>query len=102
VTDRKARRKARLLFCFDVRGNVVLSALSLGQVIAGERPVPPGHTRLEADGLLASRWVEASGGPSRKYYTVTEIGVAFLMEAQLEWDMLVQSMDRLKGENRHD
>jgi PadR family transcriptional regulator PadR len=81
---------------------IVRELLSLGQVIAGESTVYPVLKRLECDGLLASRWVEASGGPPRKYYAVTGIGAAFLAGAQREWDVLVESMDRLKVEDRHD
>jgi PadR family transcriptional regulator PadR len=81
---------------------IVKELLAVGQVIAGESTVYPVLKRLESDGLLASRWVESSGGPPRKYYAVTEIGAAFLVEAQREWDVLVESMDRLEGEDRHE
>jgi PadR family transcriptional regulator PadR len=80
---------------------IVKELLSLGQVAAGESTIYPVLKRLEADGLLAARWVEASGGPPRKYYAVTRIGVSFLSEAQREWDALVESMECLKGEDQN-
>jgi PadR family transcriptional regulator PadR len=81
---------------------IVKELLSLGQLVAGESTVYPVLKRLEADGLLASRWVGADAGPPRKYYTVTDAGFVFLEDARREWDALVESLERLQGENRHD
>ena len=76
---------------------IVRELLSLGPVVAGESTVYPVLKRLEADGLLASRWVESSGGPPRKYYKLSRSGNEFLGAAQHEWDCVVDTIDRLKG-----
>jgi PadR family transcriptional regulator PadR len=81
---------------------IVRELLSLGQLIAGESTVYPVLKRLDADGLLVSHWIDAGGGPPRKCYAVTEAGSVFLEDARREWDALVESMERLKGEDRHD
>jgi PadR family transcriptional regulator PadR len=41
--------------------------------------------RLEADGLVRSRWREAPSGKSRKYYRITRKGVAVLEKRKAEW-----------------
>lgn len=68
---------------------------------AGESTVYPVLRRLEADGLLDSRWVAADGGPPRKYYGLTGAGTGFLARAGAEWDALVASVETLKGEGGH-
>ena len=42
-------------------------------------------TRLEQDGALASTWREGSGGPGRKYYTLTDVGQQRLDEYSTAW-----------------
>jgi PadR family transcriptional regulator PadR len=79
---------------------IVRELRSLGRLIAGESTVYPVVRRLEADGMLGSRWVESSGGPPRKYYKVSEAGAAFLAEAGAEWDVVVESMCMLKGDEK--
>ncbi len=74
---------------------IVKELLSLGRLVAGESTVYPVLKRLESDGLLTARWVEAEGGPPRKYYAVTAAGHEFLDEARREWDALVESMGRV-------
>lgn len=75
---------------------IVRELYSLGRLIAGESTVYPVLKRLESDGLLISRWVEASAGPPRKYYAVSDTGAVFLTEAGAEWDAVVESMSTLK------
>jgi PadR family transcriptional regulator, regulatory protein PadR len=77
---------------------VVRQLLALGPLVAGESTVYPVLKRLEADGLLSSRWMESSSGPPRKYYRLSDTGAAFLENAQHEWDAVVETMIRLQGE----
>jgi PadR family transcriptional regulator PadR len=81
---------------------IVRELLSLGRLVAGESTVYPVLRRLQEDGLLESRWVEAEGGPPRKYYSVTDLGLAFLVEAGREWEAIVESMQRLQGVDDYD
>ncbi len=80
---------------------LVKELLALGPLVAGESTVYPVLRRLEACELLTSRWVDSDGGPPRKYYRLTQTGAAFLADAQKEWDTLVETIDRLKGDG-HD
>jgi len=89
----------RLLVLRDeLHGYAIVKELeSRGRFVAGESTVYPVLKRLEADGLLTTRWVESSAGPPRKYYRVSGTGAAFLAEAGDEWDALVAAMSALKG-----
>jgi PadR family transcriptional regulator PadR len=78
---------------------IVKQLLALGPLVAGESTVYPVLKRLEADGLLVSRWVASETGPPRKYYSLSSDGTGFLAEAQHEWDSLVQSVNRLNKED---
>ena len=77
---------------------IVKELLALGPVVAGESTVYPVLKRLEAEGLLDSRWVESSDGPPRKYYRLSSTGTAFLTDAQREWDAVAETINRLRGE----
>lgn len=74
---------------------IVKELLSLGRLVAGESTVYPVLKRLQSDALLSARWVEAEGGPPRKYYAVTATGRKFLCDARREWDALVDAMSRV-------
>ena len=76
---------------------IVKELLALGPLVAGESTVYPLVRRLEADGLLSSRWVESESGPPRKYYRLSPAGSAFLAEAQCEWDSVADTISHLKG-----
>lgn len=41
--------------------------------------------RIESDGLVAVRWESGAGGPSRKYYRLTDDGRSFLANGGNEW-----------------
>ena len=77
---------------------IVKELLALGPLVAGESTVYPVLRRMEADGLLSSRWLESSSGPPRKYYETSAAGTTFLRSAQREWDTIVETIDRLRGE----
>jgi PadR family transcriptional regulator, regulatory protein PadR len=85
----------------ELHGYAIVKELqSIGELVAGESTVYPVLKRLEADGLLVSRWVESGGSTRRRYYLVSESGEAFLREANREWGALVASMRSIEeGEN---
>jgi PadR family transcriptional regulator PadR len=83
----------------EMHGYGIVKALdAFGRFTAGEGTLYPMLKRLESDGLLASRWVEAAAGPPRKYYAVTDAGRAFLADAGTEWKALVETMSALEGD----
>lgn len=57
-------------------------------------------TRLKNADLLAYRWVESSGGPPRKYFSLTEKGAAFYKELETTWREMSDSVERVIGARR--
>ncbi len=51
--------------------------------------------RLEADGLIASRWVESDAGRQRKYYKITRRGRAALAAKSDEWAAFAKAVNAL-------
>lgn len=53
----------------------------------------PALHRLEKQGLLRSEWVlSQTGGAPRKYYAITDEGVASLKDARAEWQAMVNGL----------
>ena len=52
-------------------------------------------TRLKNADLLSYRWVESSGGPPRKYFTLTEKGAAFYAVLESTWKEMSGAVDRV-------
>ncbi len=57
-------------------------------------------TRLKNADLLAYRWVESSGGPPRKYFSLTEKGAAFYRELEATWREMSDSVERVIGNKK--
>ncbi|GAA0440823.1 PadR family transcriptional regulator [Lentibacillus halophilus] len=58
--------------------------------------------RLKKDGYLTTYLVESEQGPSRKYYKLTKKGDQYARDLKNEWELLVQSVEKIvgKGEER--
>src|SRR6185312_2063101 len=56
-------------------------------------------TRLKNAGMLTYRWVESNSGPPRKYFSLTEQGVAFYNELEDTWNELAFAVNMLKDKN---
>jgi PadR family transcriptional regulator PadR len=52
-------------------------------------------TRLKNAELLSYRWVESNSGPPRKYFLMTEKGLAFYNELQKTWQELADAVQLL-------
>jgi len=52
-------------------------------------------TRLKNAELLSYRWVESNSGPPRKYFLMTEKGLAFYNELQKTWQELADAVQVL-------
>lgn len=52
-------------------------------------------TRLKNAELLSYRWEESTGGPPRKYFTLTEKGAAFYKELETTWHELANAVKTL-------
>lgn len=59
-------------------------------------------TRLKNADLLNYRWVESSGGPPRKYFSLTEKGAAFYRDLENTWREMADGVERVvKNSQEH-
>lgn len=63
------------------------------QVVEGT--LYPLLTRLKNEDILSYRWEESTGGPPRKYYSITDKGITFLSGLQETWIELVHSVNQI-------
>jgi PadR family transcriptional regulator PadR len=49
-------------------------------------------TRLKNADLLTYRWVESTGGPPRKYFSLTDKGAEFYKELESTWNELANAV----------
>lgn len=56
-----------------------------GAFAPSEGALYPALHRLEADGALAATWREGERGPRRRWYRITESGLAQLAAHEAEW-----------------
>ena len=55
--------------------------------------------KLKSDGLVTTYLVEESGGPPRKYYKLTEMGLKEYEQEKIEWLGFAETVKKLlKGE----
>lgn len=74
----------------------IILALKDVKMIVVEGTLYPLLTRLKNADLLDYRWEESSQGPPRKYYEMTNKGLAFLGELENAWDEVNQIINTLK------
>lgn len=72
----------------------IIEKLKGTKLVVVEGTLYPLLTRLKNTGLLAYRWEESNSGPPRKYYKLTEIGDQYLKELQLNWNELVEAVNK--------
>ncbi len=56
-------------------------------------------TRLKNAELLTYRWVESNSGPPRKYFSMTDKGLAFYEELKKTWQELADAVEKLTNPN---
>lgn len=64
-------------------------------LVVAEGTVYPLLSRLKAEGLVESEWVEAQAGHPRKYYRLTALGRRRAVEMQRVWLEFAESVGRL-------
>jgi PadR family transcriptional regulator, regulatory protein PadR len=74
---------------------LVASVRALGLPDVGEGSIYPALSRLERDGLLASRRVAGTDGPPRKYYRLAPKGDGALRERTAAWEALLKAVGPL-------
>ena len=72
----------------------IISKLKDARLIVVEGTLYPLLTRLKNAGLLSYRWEESTGGPPRKYYSITPLGEKFLKELKTTWQELVDAVNQ--------
>ena len=82
----------------DMYGYEIVQSISRHTDI-NEGTVYPILRRLTADGHFSTYLVESSGGPARKYYRLTAMGVNHLAELKREWFEMTDIVNKiLRGE----
>lgn len=62
-----------------------IEALSGGELQWTDAMLYPVLKRMENEALISSQWVMTENGRKRKYYQITETGMAQLESDRLEW-----------------
>ena len=103
IENTKAQmRKGILEFCIlnslskrDQYSNEIIETLKSSKMLVVEGTLYPLLTRLKNGGLLQYRWEESTGGPPRKYYSITKEGTQFLKELRDSWNELNEAVTAL-------
>ncbi|CAI9417524.1 hypothetical protein ANOBCDAF_04001 [Pleomorphomonas sp. T1.2MG-36] len=61
----------------------------------GEGTIYPLMRRMQNDGLVATRIVESSNGPPRKYYRLTPLGLSVFEAHRRDWKSFTGAVDTL-------
>jgi PadR family transcriptional regulator PadR len=95
-------RKGLLEYCIlaiisrdEAYASDILEKLKVAQLVVVEGTVYPLLTRMKNEGLLTYRWQESTGGPPRKYYTLTDNGQQLLAQLDAEWQSICQAINRI-------
>lgn len=82
----------------------ILDTLKDAKLLVVEGTIYPLLTRLKNAGLLTYRWEESTGGPPRKYYSLTDTGKTFLLELSQTWNELQTAVNIVTNAktNRHE
>ncbi len=95
-------RKGVLEFCIlsiirqgEVYPSDIVEKMKAANLHILEGTLYPLLTRLKNAELLMYRWVESSSGPPRKYFSMTEKGLAFYHELEETWNELANAVNKL-------
>ncbi len=72
-----------------------------GELAITESSVYPILAHLSEDGLVKVRAAPSPLGPPRRYYRLTQAGVARLREMQTHWKQVNEAVEGLLKENKH-
>lgn len=103
VTNVKSQmRKGLLEYCIltiisrnEAYASDILEKLKDAELVVVEGTVYPLLTRMKNEGLLSYRWQESTGGPPRKYYTLTDEGFTTLQLLTHEWQTICQAVQQI-------
>ncbi len=87
-----------MLYRRDCYGYEVSESISKHIDIA-DGTVYPIFRKLKSNGMVTTYLSEESGGPPRKYYTLTKLGKEEYLSAKTDWLDFVKSVERLLEED---
>jgi len=76
--------------------------LSDGEIQWTDAMLYPVLHRMEKDNLIRSKWVKRDNGRKRKYYQITEEGIASLEKERKQWKNVDQVMRALWNDGEDD
>ena len=95
-------RKGLLEYCIlsiihknEAYASDILDMLKQANLVVVEGTVYPLLTRMKNEGLLSYRWQESTGGPPRKYYTLTPDGQQLLQQLHQEWQAISTAISQI-------
>ena len=95
-------RKGVLEFCIlsiirqgEVYPSDIVEKMKAANLHILEGTLYPLLTRLKNANFLTYRWVESNSGPPRKYFSMTEKGLAFYHELEATWNELENAVNTL-------
>lgn len=95
-------RKGLLEYCIlsiisrdEAYASDILDILKTSQLLVVEGTLYPLLTRMKNEGLLSYRWQESTGGPPRKYYTLTPDGQQLLQQLHQEWQIISTAISQI-------
>lgn len=95
-------RKGVLEFCIlsvirqgEVYPSDIVDKMKAANLNIFEGTLYPLLTRLKNAEYLTYRWVESNSGPPRKYFVMTEKGLAFYAELEKTWKELADAVQLL-------
>lgn len=99
-------RKGVLEFCIlsiikrgEVYPSDIIEEMKKANLNILEGTLYPLLTRLKNADLLTYRWVESTGGPPRKYFSLTDKGATFYAELQQTWNEMAGAVQALTQQN---
>lgn len=75
----------------------IVEEMRESKLLVLEGTLYPLLTRLKNAGMLTYRWVESNSGPPRKYFSLTDKGIAFYTELEDTWNELATAVNNLKN-----
>ncbi len=95
-------RKGVLEYCIlsiikkgEVYPSDIIDSMKAANLHIFEGTLYPLLTRLKNAELLTYRWEESTGGPPRKYFSLTEKGLAFYTELENTWNEMANAVNKI-------
>lgn len=78
----------------------MIAKLKDANMIVTEGTLYPLLNRLSKSGYLNHQWEESSGGPPKKYYSISESGEVYLQQLKKSWSNINNSVNNITKEKK--